>query len=244
MQISHANLYKRMQRERESERNRSGKNWRRSLSSHIDELRTGVTAAFNWVINRPGEWKRRWKTWRQLRGRRVEHNSERIIERKSGRMSMFSYIKVIALAIVAILIAIGLYYVSNMQANLAIAKENQKKLETAVEAQKEAMAVMKADVAKQQKINDQLAKVAESQKKDMKALENKFKVDSKGEKRSIAEIAIQKPNLMEEKVNRGSANAVRCLEIASGAPLTEKEKNAKTAKEFNSECPAFFNPVN
>jgi type II secretory pathway pseudopilin PulG len=157
---------------------------------------------------------------------------------------MFSYIKVIALAIVAILIAIGLYYVSNMQANLAIAKENQKKLETAVEAQKEAMAVMKADVAKQQKINDQLAKVAESQKKDMKALENKFKVDSKGEKRSIAEIAIQKPNLMEEKVNRGSANAVRCLEIASGAPLTEKEKNAKTAKEFNSECPAFFNPVN
>lgn len=150
---------------------------------------------------------------------------------------MFSYIKVIALAIVAIIVAVGLWYVSNMQANLAIAKENQKKLESAVEAQKEAMEVMKADVAKQQRINDQLAKIADDQKKDMKDLENKFKVDSKGEKRDIAEIAIKKPNLMEEKINRGSVNAVRCLEIASGSPLTEKEKNAKNGKEFNSECP-------
>ena len=149
---------------------------------------------------------------------------------------MFSYIKVIALAIVAIIIAGGLWYVSNMQANLAIAAENQKKLTEAVEMQKEAMAVMKADVAKQQRINDQLAKVAEGQSKDMKDLESKFKVDSKGEKRSIAEIAIQKPNLMEEKVNRGSVNAVRCLEIVSGAPLTEKEKNAKNGKEFNPMC--------
>ena len=157
---------------------------------------------------------------------------------------MFSYIKIIALATIAVVIAGGLWYVSNMQANLAIAKENQKKLTEAVEMQKEAMEVVKADVIKQQRINDQLAKVAESQKKDMKDLENKFKVDSKGEKRDIAEIAIKKPNLMEEKVNRGSVNAVRCLELASGAPLNEKEKNAKTAKEFNPECPALFNPVN
>jgi type II secretory pathway pseudopilin PulG len=153
---------------------------------------------------------------------------------------MFSYIKVIVFAIIAILIAGGLWYVSNMQANLAIAKENQKKLTEAVEMQKEAMEVMKADVAKQQKINDQLAKITENQNRDMKDLENKFRVDSKGEKRSIAEVAIQKPNLMEERVNRGSANAVRCLELASGAPLTEREKNAKNGKEFNAECPSYF----
>jgi type II secretory pathway pseudopilin PulG len=154
---------------------------------------------------------------------------------------MFSYIKVIALAIVAILIALSLYYVSNMQANLAIAKENQKKLETAVEAQKEAMAVMKADIEKQQAINKSLAKVSENQNKDMKALENKFKVDSAGNKRDLGEIAARKPDLIEPRVNRGSANAVRCLELASGAPLNEREKNAKTAKEFNSECPSYFN---
>lgn len=157
---------------------------------------------------------------------------------------MFSHIKIIAGVFFVVVILLGMLYVSNMQANLAIAKENQNKLEQAITTQQEALSAMKADVAKQQVINSQLAKIAENQNKDMKSLEEKFKVDSKGEKRSIAEIAIKKPELMEAKVNRGSANAVRCLELASGAPLNEKEKNAKTAKEFNLECPALYNPAN
>jgi len=36
---------------------------------------------------------------------------------------------------------------------------------------------------------------------------------------------------------------MRCIELASGAPLNEKEKNAKTPTEANRECPALINPA-
>jgi len=153
-------------------------------------------------------------------------------------------IKLILITVLVLVGVGGVFYVSNMQANLAVAKENQAKLEQAVVAQQEALSTMKADVAKQQVINQQLAKATEDQNKDMKDLEGKFKTDSKGEKRNIGDLATKKPELIEEKVNRGSVNAVRCLELATGAPLNEKEKNAKTAKDFNSECPSYFNPAN
>ena len=35
---------------------------------------------------------------------------------------------------------------------------------------------------------------------------------------------------------------MRCVEIASGAPLTEKEKTATKKSEINSECPSIANP--
>jgi hypothetical protein len=41
-------------------------------------------------------------------------------------------------------------------------------------------------------------------------------------------------------INGGSKNAGRCFELLSGSPLTEKEKNAKTDKSFNNECPWLY----
>jgi hypothetical protein len=41
---------------------------------------------------------------------------------------------------------------------------------------------------------------------------------------------------------RGTKNALRCLELATGSPLTEEEKNAPTPLEANRECPALINP--
>jgi hypothetical protein len=43
-------------------------------------------------------------------------------------------------------------------------------------------------------------------------------------------------------INKGSANATRCIEIASGAELTENEKNATKKSEINPECPSIANP--
>jgi len=50
-------------------------------------------------------------------------------------------------------------------------------------------------------------------------------------------LAYSKPDLIESIINNGSKNASRCFEILTGSPLTEKELNAKTEKQFNSECP-------
>lgn len=53
-------------------------------------------------------------------------------------------------------------------------------------------------------------------------------------------LAAAKPGLVERQINSASANAMRCFELMSGAPLTEKERNTKNDKEFNSECPWIY----
>lgn len=56
-------------------------------------------------------------------------------------------------------------------------------------------------------------------------------------------LAAAKPGLVENRINNASANAMRCFELMSGAPLTDKERNAKTSREANSECPWIFDGI-
>lgn len=53
----------------------------------------------------------------------------------------------------------------------------------------------------------------------------------------IGYLAFVKPELVENIINSATSKASRCFEILSGAELTESEKNAKNANDFNSECP-------
>jgi TolA-binding protein len=50
-------------------------------------------------------------------------------------------------------------------------------------------------------------------------------------------LAAAKPALVQRTINNASANAMRCFELLSGAPLNEKERNAQNEHQFNSECP-------
>ena len=125
----------------------------------------------------------------------------------------------------------GLYYISNLQANLAIAEENQKQLTQAVETQKETMAAIAADAEAQRELNKSLIVTVKKQQEDVQALNNKFS------KLDLGSLAVQKPEVIQKSINKASVKAIRCIELASGAPLNEKEKNAKTPIEANSECP-------
>lgn len=53
-------------------------------------------------------------------------------------------------------------------------------------------------------------------------------------------LASARPGLVERTINRATANTTRCFELMSGAPLNEKERDATTEREFNSECPWLF----
>mgnify|MGYP000636873426 CR=1 FL=1 len=55
-------------------------------------------------------------------------------------------------------------------------------------------------------------------------------------------LAASKPGLVEKVIDNASNNVLRCLEIASGSPLTEDEINATKRSEINSECPDLANP--
>lgn len=62
-------------------------------------------------------------------------------------------------------------------------------------------------------------------------------------KHELDALANAKPGLVERTINNASEEAARCFELLSGSPLTEEEQNAKTAKQFNSECPWLYDTL-
>lgn len=156
---------------------------------------------------------------------------------------MFGYIKIAMLVIMLGGLAGGVAYVMKLRADLAISEANNAKLESAVSDQKAVIEQQLKDVeairsamAEQNALNEKL-------NASIKDLSDKFnKVNASGEKRDIGNLAEQKPKLMERAINKGTKNALRCMEIAMGAELTEDEKNATKKSQINPECPDLANP--
>ena len=134
-------------------------------------------------------------------------------------------------------------YVKTLRADLEVAKANQAKLELAVEDQKAVIAQQLEDIKSINKANKEITKLNKKLDGDIQSLKNKFsKVNASGKKRDLGNLAASKPKLMTKVFNKATANALRCTEIAMGAPLTEREKNATKKSEINPECPAIANP--
>lgn len=148
---------------------------------------------------------------------------------------------VVVLAIV-ITVAAGGYYITNLKADLAISESNNQQLKAGIDEQQALMARMKADIESIQAANRELAAIAAQQRADVDALSRKFSQDSKGTPRDFGQFAAGKPELVERLINRGTRNAMRCLELASGAPHTAEELAATASSEINKECPAIANP--
>lgn len=151
-------------------------------------------------------------------------------------MGIGAVVKAVVALIFLAVVAGGLYYMSTMQASIAILEMNNKQLEDGIKKQQELIEQQRADIENIQKVNKELANQNEKQKKDVDNLSRKFT------KSDIGQRAIENPVLMEKLINRGTINALRCIELASGAPLNDKEKEAKTPIEANRECPALINP--
>ena len=143
---------------------------------------------------------------------------------------MFSSLK-IGLVLVLLAGAGGGYlYVQKLQKDNATLKANQIKLESAVEDQK---AVIETQAADFKKIRSTLAKIEEENNKLKK---DKQDLSKRLGKHDIGNLAENKPGLVERIINGASKSAARCVEIASGSPLTEEELNGTP----NRECPSFW----
>ena len=151
-------------------------------------------------------------------------------------------IKAIATLIVILVLASGAWYVMNLKADLAVSEMNNRTLQDGIREQQDLMARMQQDIRTIQETNQRLHTLNEEQRREVDALSKKFSQDAKGQPRDFGALAAEKPELVERLVNRGTKNAMRCLEIASGAPRTEAELAAKTSAEINKECPAIANP--
>ena len=143
---------------------------------------------------------------------------------------MFSSLK-IGLVLVMLAGAGGGYlYVQKLQKDNATLKANQIKLESAVEDQK---AVIESQAEDFKKIRSTLTKL---EQENAKLQKDKQDLSKRLGKHDIGNLAENKPGLVERIINGASKSAARCVEIASGSPLTEEELNGTP----NRECPSFW----
>ena len=134
-------------------------------------------------------------------------------------------------------------YVMKLRSDNAILKANQIKVEEAVASQQEVIAQQKADFETIMAANKKLQETRDILQRELQNLDDKFnKTNASGKKRDIGDLAVNRPSSVERVINRASDNALRCVEIAMGSPLTEKEINAVKPSEINSECPSLANP--
>tara|TARA_R100001224_G_scaffold38000_1_gene21595 strand:- start:220 stop:669 length:450 start_codon:yes stop_codon:yes gene_type:complete len=139
----------------------------------------------------------------------------------------------IRLALILIILASaggGYWYVQKLQKDNAILKSNQVKLETAVAESNQVIEQQSKDL---KKIRSTLKEVEEL---NDKLQADKDSLNKRLSKHDIGNLAENKPGLVEKIINKASDSAARCVEIASGSPLTEEELNGTP----NRECPSFW----
>ena len=151
---------------------------------------------------------------------------------------MFGSIKIVMVGLLITGIAGAGMYVMKLRSDNAILKANQMKLEEAVSSQKELIVKQQNDFKEILAANQKMNELVSNLKKDLDDLDNRFNKDG----RDFGKIALEKTDAINRIINKGSDNASRCIEIASGAELTEKERNATKKSEINRECPGIANP--
>ncbi len=130
------------------------------------------------------------------------------------------------------------FYVLKLQKDNAILKANAIKLESAITEQKTLIENQKKDFEAILVANKEMNELIGNLKKDFADLDKRFNKKN----RDVGLLAIEKTKAIERITNNASVKANRCIEIASGSPLTEKEINATKKSEINTECPSIANP--
>ena len=152
---------------------------------------------------------------------------------------LFGQVKMVFTIIMLLGLAGAGAYVLKLRGDNAILKGNQVKMEQALETQTKYIEQQKKDYEAILKANQEVNKLVGNLKKDIDDLDKRF---NKGT-RDLGKTALERPEAMERIINKASDNALRCVEIAGGAKLTEAEKTATKKSEINSECPAIANPA-
>jgi predicted nuclease with TOPRIM domain len=156
---------------------------------------------------------------------------------------MFSSIKIAMIVIALATAGGGFLHYKTVKADLETAKANNLLLEASVEGQKAVIAQQENDFKSILAANATLQEQNKVLAAEFSALDERFnKINAQGEVRDIGKLAVERSRSIERVINGATKKAMRCVEIAMGSPLTEKEENATKKSEINSECPSIANP--
>ena len=107
------------------------------------------------------------------------------------------------------------YYYKDTQARIAILTENGAKLEIAATTQKNTIDTLMADAKKYAKLNSELHKKLE------KANDYKNTLIGKLRKHNLAKLSMQKPGLVEKKINNGTKKLLESFESITAVPINK-----------------------
>ena len=145
-------------------------------------------------------------------------------------------IKIIIFFLIISVAGGGYVYVQKLRADNATLKINTTKLETAVEQNE---ATIKQQTENFEKVRTTLADVRDN--RDALQSDKNVLIEKLSE-HDFGQLAAARPALVVKIVNKVSVNANRCMEIATGSPLTEAELAATKKSQTNTECPRLANP--
>ena len=104
------------------------------------------------------------------------------------------------------------YYYKDTQARIAILTENSAKLEQAANTQKQTIDTLVEDAAKYRELNKELNTKLEA------ANEYKNTLIDKLRKHDLAKLSLQKPGLVEKRINNGTKRLFESLEKLTSIP--------------------------
>ena len=122
------------------------------------------------------------------------------------------YILVVVLGLVGGVIYGGFYYYKDTQARIAILTENSAKLEQATNTQKQTIDTLVEDAEKFRELNKDLNIKLEA------ANEYKNKLIGKLRKHDLAKLSMQKPGMVEKRINNGTKRLFESLEKLTSIP--------------------------
>ena len=155
-------------------------------------------------------------------------------------MFNLSFIFVIILALAG---GTGYMYYQNSQEEKAVLIAEAAINNTKIVLQQQALRQADSDLKRINKIVEHLKNKFRRSQEDYDNLVSRFnKLSINFGTRDIGKLAENKPGLIAKVITRASAKALRCFEILSGSPLTNRELTATKPSEINSECPTIANP--
>jgi hypothetical protein len=120
------------------------------------------------------------------------------------------YLMVIVLGILAS-VGFGAYwYYNDTQQRITVLRENNAKLQVAIETSEASLDILKRDIAKFQELNSQLQQNLQQAEEYGDELRDKLR------RHDLTELAIRKPTLLEGKMNGATAKLWRDLEKDTG----------------------------
>ena len=122
------------------------------------------------------------------------------------------YFLIVVLGLVGGVVYGGWYYYKDTQARIAILTENSAKLEQAANTQKKTIDTLVEDAAKYRELNKELNTKLEA------ANEYKNKLIGKLRKHNLAKLSLQKPGMVEKRINNGTKKLFESLEKLTSIP--------------------------